>query len=53
MKRTLLYIIALMFVSAGFVSCDVIDENDRYIEVEEQGGERVHRGHVRGRVPGL
>ncbi len=43
MKRTLLYIIALMFVSAGFVSCDVIDENDRYIEVEEQGGERVQR----------
>ena len=32
-----------MFVSAGFVSCDVIDENDRYIEVEEQGGERVQR----------
>ncbi len=43
MKRTLFNIIAFVFVVAAFVSCDVIPENDRYIEVEQQGGERVQR----------
>lgn len=43
MKRTLLNIIAFVFALVAFVSCDVIPENDRYIEVEDQGGERVQR----------
>ena len=43
MKRTLLNIIALVFAVVTFVSCDVIPENNRYIEVEDQGGERVQR----------
>ena len=37
MKRT------LVFALVTFVSCDVIPENNRYIEVEDQGGERVQR----------
>lgn len=43
MKRTLLNIIASVFALVAFVSCDVIPENDRYIEVEDQAGERVQR----------
>lgn len=43
MKRTILNILAFAFVVAAFVSCDVIPENDRYIEVEEQQSERVQR----------
>lgn len=42
MKRTLLYI-ALAACMTGFVSCDVIDENDRYIEVENGGSDKVQR----------
>ncbi|MBQ5749911.1 MAG: hypothetical protein IIV86_01110 [Bacteroidaceae bacterium] len=43
MKHTLFNIIAFAFALVAFVSCDVIPENDRYIEVEDQGGERVQR----------
>jgi hypothetical protein len=43
MKHTLFNIIAFAFALVAFVSCDVIPENDRYIEVEDQGSERVQR----------
>lgn len=43
MKRTILNIIAFVFVAVAFISCDVIPENDRYIEVEQQETERVQR----------
>lgn len=43
MKRTLLYI-AFALTLGSFTACDVIDENERYIEVEQgDSSERVQR----------
>ena len=42
MKRTLLYTVCFMLLGA-FASCDIIKENDRYIEVEGGATERVQR----------